>query len=242
VPHVLFRLRGLEINSFPAFLFLGVTFGVLAGTKAGTEWGLDPTRLYVATVILVIPALAGSRLLYVLTHWSFFRERPSEIWARGSGGGMLYGGFLLALVSSWPLLRILDLPLGEFWDAGMVALLTGMAFTRIGCTLHGCCAGRCTTGWLALDLTNDRGVRCRRFPLQLMEAGLAVSLVIVAIAWENRPFGGSFFLAALIAYATARLPLGAIRETSDSVRGINISHAISIMIIAASLMATAMML
>ena len=239
--HVLFRLRGVAIHSYPAFLFLGVTFGVLAGTRAGTDWGLDPTRLYVATVILVIPALAGSRLLYVLTHWSFFRQRPSQIWARENGGGMLYGGFLLALVSSWPLLRLLELPLGEFWDAGMVALLVGMVFTRIGCTLHGCCAGRCTTGWLALDLRNDRGERCRRFPSQLLEAALAVSLIVVAIAWDDRPFGGSFFLAALIAYATARLPLAALRETSDKIRGVNVTQAISVLLIATSVLAMAVM-
>jgi prolipoprotein diacylglyceryltransferase len=241
VPHILFRVRGVAIHSFPAFLFLGITFGILAGTQAGAARGLDATRLYVAIVILTVPALAGSRILYVLTHWRSFRQQPSQIWKRERGGGMLYGGFLLALAASWPLLRLLDLSFGEFWDAGMVALLVGMAFTRVGCTLHGCCAGRCTTGWLALDLPNDRGVRCRRFPAQLMEAGLAVSLVVAAIAWDDRPFGGSFFLAALFAYATARLPLATIRETSDKVSGINISHAISVSIIVACITAFTVM-
>ena len=155
---------------------------------------------------------------------------------------MLYGGFLLALMVSWPVLQMLELPFAGFWDAGMVALLVGMAFTKVGCFLHGCCSGRCTTSWLALDLPNDRGVRCRRFPSQLLEGGLAVCLLVMGAIWADRPFGGSFFLAALVAYATARLPLGAIRETSDRVRGINVSHAISIGIIIASLLATALLL
>ena len=239
VPHVIFRFRGTDVQAYPAFLFLGVTFGVLAGTAAGAARGLDATRLYAAILILTIPALIGSRLLYVATHLRVYKEHPSRIWARGDGGAMLYGGFLLALASSWPVLRILGLPFWSFWDAGMVALLVGMAFTKVGCLLNGCCAGRCTTGPLALELPDDRGVWCARFPSQLVEGGVAACLLGIASIWHNRPFEGAFFFFALIGYAAARLPLAAMRERSDKIGGINVSHGISIALIISSIAAIA---
>jgi phosphatidylglycerol---prolipoprotein diacylglyceryl transferase len=232
---ILFRFRGVEIHAYPAFLFLGLTLGIIAGRNFGRDAGLDATRLYAALVLLTIPALVGSRLLYVLTHWKFYRARPSQIWSTDTGGLALYGGLLLALVCSVPVLRLLGLPLGAFWDAATITLLVGMIFTKIGCLLTGCCAGRPTSGWLALHLPNENGIWCRRVPSQLLECGLAAALLFGAMLWTERPFGGALFLAALVIYAIARLPLGATRDNVDRLAGINVSNAISAMLLLASI-------
>ena len=233
---VLFRFGGIEIHAYPAFLFLGLTFGIIAGTRAGGALGLDPIRLYWALLLLVIPALVGSRLLYVMTHWRFYREHPSEVWSRDAGGAALYGGLILALACSWPLLGLLGLPFGAFWDAATITLLVGMVFTKVGCLLNGCCAGRPASGWLAMNLPNTRGVWCPRVPSQLLECGLAAAILAGALFWTERPFGGALFLTALAIYAAARLPLGATRETVDRVAGINVFTAISIMLLVGSLL------
>ena len=231
---ILFRFRGMEIHAYPAFLFLGLTLGIVAGTPFGSALGLTPNRLYTALVLLTIPALVGSRLLYVLTHWKFYRENPSHVWSSDTGGLALYGGLLLALACSLPVLSLLGLPLGAFWDTATITLLVGMVFTKIGCLLTGCCAGRPTSAWLALDLPNANGVWCKRVPSQLLECGLAAALLFGAMFWTKRPFGGALFLTALAIYAIARLPLGATRENVDRMRGINVSNAISAMLLLAS--------
>ena len=230
----LFRVRGFEIHAYPAFLFLGLTFGVIAGTAAGTARGLDALHLQAALLILIVPALVGSRLLYVLTHWRFYRERPSLVWSR-EGGAALYGGLLLALACSWPVVRAAGLSLGAFWDAATVTILVGMIFTKIGCLLNGCCAGRETSGWFALMLPNTEGVWRRRVPLQLLESALAALLLSGALAWDARPFDGALFLAALAAYGCARLALEATRETIDRVGGISVYRAISLLLVAGSI-------
>lgn len=232
---VLLRFRGIEIHSYPAFLFLGLTFGIIAGTYAGSATGLEPTRLYAALLLLTIPALIGSRLLYAATHWEFYREHPSELLSRDAGGAALYGGLILALACSLPVLRLLQLPLGAFWDAATITLLVGMVFTKIGCLLNGCCAGRPTSGLIGLELPNDRGVRCRRVPSQLLECGLAAILLGGAFLWTSRPFPGALFLGAVAIYATARLPLGATRERADPNDNALVYNAISIALSLASI-------
>jgi prolipoprotein diacylglyceryltransferase len=227
---VLFRFRGIEIRSYPFFLFLGLTFGIIAGTRAGIKEGLDPNRLYIALVLLTIPALIGSRLMYVLAHIDFYRRNPSEIWATRSGGAALYGGLLLALLLSWPVLHIMRLSLGGFWDAAMITLLVGMIFTRVGCLLNGCCAGRITSSWLGFNLPDEKGVYGRRFPTQMLELLLAALLLAAALLWTRRPFDGAIFLGAVAIYSAARLALGTMRENLGTAASINLYNAVSLLL------------
>jgi Prolipoprotein diacylglyceryl transferase/Concanavalin A-like lectin/glucanases superfamily len=81
----------------------------------------------------------------------------SRIWRRSEGGMAMYGGLIVTVPLSFPLLRAMQLPFGEFWDAATVTILLGMVFTRIGCLLNGCCAGRPTSAWLGLNLPDHRG-------------------------------------------------------------------------------------
>ena len=65
---VLFGWHGFEVHSYPALLYLGLTFGVYAGYGAAASMELDPDRAAAGILILIVPALVGSRLWFVLTH------------------------------------------------------------------------------------------------------------------------------------------------------------------------------
>ena len=58
-------------------LYVGLVAGVIAGNIAAHASGIDPLRVYVATLILIVPALAGARLQYVLAHWNLYRQEHS---------------------------------------------------------------------------------------------------------------------------------------------------------------------
>src|SRR5271170_7708454 len=104
---VLFRWRGLTVWSYPAMLYLGLTCGVVASDIAAHAAGLDPLRVYIATIVLIIPALIGARLLFVASEWNYYRRNPRRIWDRTQGGFMMYGAVPIMLVCSVPLLRAL---------------------------------------------------------------------------------------------------------------------------------------
>jgi phosphatidylglycerol:prolipoprotein diacylglycerol transferase len=55
----------------------------------------------------------------------------------------------------------------------------GLIFTRVGCLMHGCCAGRETRSAWGIPLPNHRGEWKRRYPTPLLEAGIGVLLVVL---------------------------------------------------------------
>ena len=231
---VLFRIGNLDIHSYPALQYAGLTIGVLVGNLLARTIGLDAFRVYVATIILLFPALAGARVLYLLIHWKQYREHPRQIWNTRAGGAAQYGGILVAVPLSIPLLRVLDIPFGAFWDVAGVTIMTGMVFTRIGCFLNGCCAGRECRNWLGIYLPNTRAVWTRRYPTQLFEAGWAATLLVTGLAIRSSlPFDGALFIYIAAGYSLGRLVMESLRDLRAT--RFTIHHAISLFIIAVSL-------
>jgi len=88
-----------------------------------------------------------------------------------------------------------------------------MIFTRFGCLLNGCCSGRPSASWLALNLPDHRGIRRRRVPTQLLEAAWAAVLLTAAFVLRGRqPFDGAIFCSALLAYGIGRYFLQKLRD------------------------------
>ena len=222
----------MVVHSYPAMQWLGLTLGVFAGDYAARVSGMNSFRVFVATILLLIPALAGARVLHVATHFHYYRANPRSIWDTRQGGAAQYGGILLAVPMSVPLLSALALPFGAFWDVAAITIMVGMMFTRIGCFLNGCCAGRESDSWIALDLPDIHGKWKRRYPTQLLEAAWALVLLFAgALVWPSLPFEGSLFLFIACGYALGRLILESIRDVP---RTFTIHHAISILIIVVS--------
>jgi phosphatidylglycerol:prolipoprotein diacylglycerol transferase len=131
---------------------------------------------------------------------------------------------LLALVISLAVLRIMGLPIGAFWDVGAIAAMAGIAVGRVGCLLNGCCVGRETDGPFGLLLPGHQGVWRKRFPTQLFEMLLCLTLFAgaeIALPYTDQP--GLVFLAVLAALGVGRLLLEGLRErVSNSARLISV--------------------
>src|SRR6476646_3838048 len=146
---VMFRWRGWTIHSYPAMQYVGLVCGILTGNIAAHRFGPNPFKVFVASFLLMFPMLGGARLLFVAMHWSEYKRHRSLIWKITEGGAAQYGGILVGVPISIPLLSFLHLPFGGFWDIGAITIMTGMILTRIGCFLNGCCTGRPSRSWIA---------------------------------------------------------------------------------------------
>jgi len=233
---VLFRCFGRPIYSYAAMVYLGLVLGIYVQLFAARSIGVDTGSTLTATLILVATALLGARLLYVMPRWQAFRHQPSRILRFSEGGASMYGGILLAVPLSLPVLATLGIPFGVFWDLASLTILVGMVITRVGCFLNGCCAGRPSSAWWAVHLPNDKGVWRRRIPTQILE--IAWSLVVLAgaaVLWPRLPFHGALFFYTIGAYGAGRFVLEAAREEQDRVMGVSLQQAISAGCVAVSL-------
>jgi phosphatidylglycerol:prolipoprotein diacylglycerol transferase len=201
------------MHSYPAMLYVGLVFGVFADNLASHAARVNSFRTFIAALILIPVGLIGARLSYVVGHWGQYRRDLRQIWNPSQGGAGHYGGLAVALLFSAPLLRVLHVPLGAFWDAAVFGLLCILFFGRIGCLLHGCCGGRPYQGWGSACLPDHQGQWRRRFPTQLLEAGWGAILLVAASAmWPRVLFSGALFLAVAALYAFGRLLLLSTRE------------------------------
>jgi phosphatidylglycerol---prolipoprotein diacylglyceryl transferase len=208
----------LGIPIYTVTLYFGAVVGIILGTEWAAVHGLAASKVCAAMILLLFPALVGARLLFVALHWNAFRRHPQGILRHSQTGAAMYGGLFFALAFSVPLLAMLWLDWWRFWDAGAIAMLIGMIFTKFGCLWNGCCTGRM--------MQTRRGGG--RFPSQVMEAWLAIIVLLLSM-WgvrEPRP-GGFLFLSALAGYGVGRWLLEPARETVDRIRGISVNRAIS---------------
>jgi phosphatidylglycerol:prolipoprotein diacylglycerol transferase len=215
VRRVLFSVRGVSVWSYPALLYVGLVSGFYVMYAIAPAMGMDRGRAALAALILFAPAIAGARLWFVLDHWPIYRHESRRIWRHAEGGLTLYGGLVLALVLSPPILAAMRLRFADFWDGATFTMLVGMVFTRVGCLLNGCCSGRRSDGLFGLWLPDHMGRWDRRHPVALFE--MASSLLLLggsAALLELRLPPGTIFGFGLAGYACVRLALDRLRVPS----------------------------
>jgi phosphatidylglycerol---prolipoprotein diacylglyceryl transferase len=222
---IFFRWRGRTVWSYPAMLYIGLLFGVFASQLAAKDAGLDSLRVYAATMILIVPALIGARLLYVAAKWDTYRCQPRRIWDRREGGFMMFGAVPVMLLCSVPLLPRLRLTFGSFWDVSVFTILVGMIFTRLGCLLNGCCSGRASKSWIGVYLPNHMGVWKKRIPSQMLEAACAAGLLALAVAIRRQlPFPGALFLVMVLGYSAVRFGMEFLRQRDPNDALLSVGH------------------
>ncbi|OBF81147.1 hypothetical protein A5791_05720 [Mycobacterium sp. 852002-51163_SCH5372311] len=209
----LFRVGRLRVPTFAALLYLGFACGVILG---GYETGLGYSRFAVSAVILLVFALAGARIWFLIGHPKYVTDRTGSVRLTNAGAGV-YGGLVLSFAVSWPLLRLMGLEFWRVWDGTGIIMLVGMAVTRIGCLMNGCCSGRETHGLIGWWLPDERGEWKRRYPTQLFESAWSAIILGVGLCLytpSDRP--GLLFLGSAAAYGIGRLGLELLRADASS--------------------------
>jgi phosphatidylglycerol:prolipoprotein diacylglycerol transferase len=135
-------------------LALSFVLGVLYVRWVAKRDGMRFERYLNMAYIMVIGGLVGARLSYVILHLEEFAGRWTAVFNPlqgphfGIAGMNLYGGILLAIIGVFVYCRIVKTSVLESFDYFAPTLGIGLAFTRIGCFLNGCCFGTpCDLPW-----------------------------------------------------------------------------------------------
>lgn len=186
---VLFKFGGLSIHTYGFFIALGVLSGLFLARHEAKRLGLNPDKVVDACFYIVVAAIAGSRVFYVLTNLDTFVAAPLDVFKIWEGGLVFYGGIIGALAMFVVYLRISGLPLGKMADIGAVCVPLGHVLGRIGCFFAGCCYGKvCDQPW-AITFNHPESLAPLYVPLHPTQLYESVSnLFIFLLVFSLRRF------------------------------------------------------
>ena len=212
---VLFHIGRLTVYSYGFMIAVGIVAGLFLARHQAAREGIDPDKIIDISFYILVAALIGARLLFVLMNLGEYTAHPLDILKIWQGGLVFYGGLLPAVaVGIWYIKR-LGLPLWQMTDIIAPSLALGHAFGRIGCFLAGCCYGEtCTLPW-AVTFTDPRSLAPRGIPVhptQLYSAfGLFLLFAFLLFLRKKKTFPGELFWMYLLCYAVGRFLLEFLR-------------------------------
>jgi phosphatidylglycerol:prolipoprotein diacylglycerol transferase len=136
-----FTASGLPIYSYGVMLGLSLVVGWYLTLTLAERDGLPKETMANCYVVTAIVAIAGSRVLYILTNLDEFSS-PVDWFAVRRGGLVAYGGFLGGFLGSWWYCSTKKIRLVAWADDVVPSLASGLLITRIGCYLFGCDFGK----------------------------------------------------------------------------------------------------
>ena len=73
--------------------------GITVAAKIAKKTGQDPDLYWDSFVWIVISAIAGARIYYVIFMWDYYKDNPIEIFNLRGGGLAIYGGIILSVIT-----------------------------------------------------------------------------------------------------------------------------------------------
>ncbi|NOZ63265.1 MAG: prolipoprotein diacylglyceryl transferase [Calditrichaeota bacterium] len=167
---VLFRIGSFELRSYGLAMALSVALGVWISMKRAKKFDLKNDAILDLAVVIMLAAIIGSRLWYVVYHLDEFRGHwwdtinPVQNGTIGIAGLSMVGGVVLAVISAFVYARTKKLNFISVGDTMAPVFLLGAGIVRIGgCFLNGCCYGKPTDSSIGIVFPPE-GVAGSYFP------------------------------------------------------------------------------
>jgi phosphatidylglycerol:prolipoprotein diacylglycerol transferase len=186
-PFILFGLQfgPFVLHTYGLFVAAGFLLGIAWSMREARQRGLDPGLVSDLGFYIILGAILGARLLYVLINPIYFWNNPLEIFMFWKGGLVFSGGAILATVFALAFLKSRRQDHWEWMDTLAPGIGLGVAVGRIGCLAAGCCYGAvCDMPW-AITFTHPESLAPLHMPLHPTQlyhslAGLACFIVVLA--------------------------------------------------------------
>lgn len=198
------------LTAYTAFLLLAAAAAFTATLVIGIRRGLPAARAAGVLLAALGATWVGARALYAITHAQAYRAHPEMLWSLQRANLALDGGIVAACALAIVLCRTLRLDLWKLADASAPGVGLGIALSKIGCFLNGCCGGKptnlpwgvtfpSTEGDLTSSLDWLLGPPAPVHPTQIYEAaaGLAGAFLALWILRRRWTDGTAFLVFAM---------------------------------------------
>ena len=245
---ILIHLGQLQIRSYGFMLAVSFLLGIWLAGRRAKRAGVDPQKILDLSVIIILAAVVGARLLYVVFHLDQY-SNPLDMFALWQGGATFYGGFLLAMAASYWWVQKNNFSFLQIADILAPSLGLGLVFTRVGCLLSGCCYGKPTdlpwglvfppdspAGAAAAATARDLGVdHVALHPTQVYSSikGLVIFVALMTLEPKLKKRGSLFGLF-LVLYGLGRFTIDFFRYYETNARvlmGLSFNQVISVVLV-----------
>lgn len=213
---VLFEIKNLVIHTYGFFIALAFLTAIFISRREARLAGEDPEKIADFIFWILVSAIVGSRLFYVIVYWgTYYPDNLIGVFKVWEGGLIFYGGFIGALVVSLIYLKITRLSIWKTADIITPAIPFGHFLGRLGCFSAGCCHGReCDLPW-AVTFTNKLSLaelNVALHPTQLYSSFSNLLIFFFILMYRRKKaFDGQVFWTYVIIYAIVRSVLETFR-------------------------------
>lgn len=205
----LFSIGPLTLHTYGLFAALGIIAALLVALRIAEDSGISNRQITDMGFIMILWAVIGSRLMYILFNLPHYAKNPIEIFKIWEGGLVFSGGLLAAFPALIWYLKKHDLPLLETADIWAPALALGQGIGRIGCLMAGCCYGKPTDLPWGISFSHPHSLAPMHIslhPTQLYASLIGFLIFgVLIILYQRKAFAGQVFLWFLILHSTGRL-------------------------------------
>ncbi len=182
--------------------------GMGLALREAARLGEDTDRILDLCFYVLIAAVVGSRILYVITDWPTFQQDPMEVFRIWHGGLVYYGGLIAAFFTALGYIRKRGLFLWKTADVLAPSIALGQCIGRIGCFFAGCCYGRPSHLPWAVIFTDQDSLAPRGIPLhptQLYSSLNALCIFVILMYLRRiKAFEGQVFWTYVLLYGVTR--------------------------------------
>lgn len=225
---IAFEVFGLSVRWYGILMAAAMLCGSLLTMKLAARRGYKENDIYDLLLVVLIFAVIGSRLYYVVFNWEYYGANPSQILNFRGGGMAIHGGVIFGLVSGYVFARIRKLNFLELADLAAPGLILGQAIGRWGNFTNGEAHGGPTD--LPWGIVVD-GTKVH--PTFLYES-IWNLLVFAVLLWylKRRKFKGEGFLLYGILYSIGRFFIEGLRTDSLMLGPLRVAQVISVATVA----------
>lgn len=203
---------GLPIHTYGVLVALGFLLGMWWVNHDAKRIGIDPAKATDLVFFIIIAAIIGSRLMYMLlTDRQRFFSDPLSLLRIWEGGLTFYGGVIASVAMAMWYTRRHRAPFWRYADLFAPGIALGHAVGRLGCLAVGCCHGRVADGphWWTLTFPQNpqsfAPPAVPLYPTQLIEAVGELSIFLILLLMRRRiHLPGRLFTCYLFGYGLVR--------------------------------------
>ena len=217
------NIGGFEIKYYGMIIATGFLLGLIVSYYAAKhENKFDPELVFDYLITMIIPAIVGARLYYVIFSWDYYKNHLSEIIQIRNGGLAIYGGVIAGAITLYIFCKKKHLSMLQFGDVAVKGLLVGQILGRWGNFFNREAFGGYSDGLLAMQIRMDEAAYTTQ---DLLDKAVTVDgvqyiqvqptflyeslwnlgvLVIILLYRKHKKFNGELFMMYLFGYGIGR--------------------------------------